>query len=111
MAKQSKEGASPFDALKIAQAAQRQPAKQLPSQPSEHLEVQMSKQLGGEIAASPAKALAKSVDPAYMKFTTYVRKQTHLAVKTRLVSQDKELSDLVEELLSDWLQKQSKPVS
>ena len=47
--------------------------------------------------------LAKRADPAFMKFTTYVRKTTHLGVKTRLVSKEKELSDLVEELLSNWL--------
>jgi hypothetical protein len=47
--------------------------------------------------------LAKSADPAYVKFTTYIRKSTHLGVKTRLVSEGKELSDLVEELLSNWL--------
>jgi hypothetical protein len=51
-----------------------------------------------------AKQLAKSTDPAFMKFTTYIRKTTHLGVKTRLVSKEKELSDLVEELLSNWLQ-------
>ena len=50
-----------------------------------------------------SRPLAKSADPAYMKFTTYIRKSTHLAVKTRLVSKEKELSDLVEELLSNWL--------
>ncbi len=49
------------------------------------------------------KQLAKSADPAFMKFTTYIRKTTHLGVKTRLVSKEKELSDLVEELLSNWL--------
>jgi hypothetical protein len=53
-------------------------------------------------ARSP-RPLAKSADPAYMKFTTYIRKSTHRSVKTRLVSKEKELSDLVEELLSDWL--------
>jgi hypothetical protein len=47
--------------------------------------------------------LAKSADPAYVKFTTYIRKSTHRGVKTRLVSKEKELSDLVEELLSNWL--------
>jgi hypothetical protein len=47
--------------------------------------------------------LAKRADPAFMKFTTYIRKTTHLAVKTRLVSKEKELSDLVEELLANWL--------
>ena len=47
--------------------------------------------------------LSKRADPAFIKFTTYIRKTTHLAVKTRLVSKEKELSDLVEELLSNWL--------
>ncbi|MDA1313922.1 MAG: hypothetical protein O2968_11345, partial [Acidobacteria bacterium] len=47
--------------------------------------------------------LAKSADPDYMKFTTYVRKTTHLSVKTRLVSKERELSDLVEDLLFNWL--------
>ena len=54
-----------------------------------------------------SRALAKSADPGYMKFTTYIRKSTHLGVKTRLVSKKKELSDLVEELLSDWLKENS----
>lgn len=49
--------------------------------------------------------LSKRADPAFIKFTTYIRKTTHLAVKTRLVSKEKELSDLVEELLSNWLKK------
>ena len=56
----------------------------------------------GNAGKTPS-ALAKRADPAFMKFTTYVRKSTHLGVKTRLVSKGKELSDLVEKLLSDWL--------
>jgi hypothetical protein len=56
-----------------------------------------------ESNAGNPRPLAKSTDPAYMKFTTYIRKSTHLGVKTRLVSKEKELSDLVEELLSNWL--------
>ena len=47
--------------------------------------------------------LAKRADPDLMKFTTYIRKSTHLGVKTRLVSKGRELSDLVEELLANWL--------
>lgn len=50
-----------------------------------------------------SRQLAKSADPDYMKFTTYVRKTTHLSVKTRLVSKERELSDLVEDLLFNWL--------
>lgn len=49
------------------------------------------------------KRLAKSADPSFMKFTTYIKRTTHIGVKTRLVSKEKELSDLVEELLSNWL--------
>lgn len=57
----------------------------------------------GQDKQADSRPLAKSSDPAYMKFTTYIRKSTHLGVKTRLVSKEKELSDLVEELLSAWL--------
>jgi hypothetical protein len=67
-------------------------------------------QRGGRNASGNPKPLAKSADPAYMKFTTYIRKSTHLGVKTRLVSKEKELSDLVEELLSTWL-KQNETIS
>ena len=49
------------------------------------------------------KPLAKSTDPAFTKFTTYVRKTTHREVKMRLVGEDRELSDLVEDLLGAWL--------
>jgi len=50
--------------------------------------------------------IAKSVDPDFTKFTTYIRKHTHRAVKVKLAEQGREFSGLVEELLSDWLQKQ-----
>ena len=53
--------------------------------------------------ADAGKPLAKSSDPAFTKFTTYIRKATHLAVKVRMVGEERELSDLVEELLSEWL--------
>jgi hypothetical protein len=57
----------------------------------------------GAYGNKEAKPLAKSSDPAYTKFTIYIKKTTHLGVKTRLVSKGKELSDLVEELLAKWL--------
>ena len=57
----------------------------------------------GPVKRRTLRHLAKSADPAYTKFTTYIRKATHIGVKTRLVSKEKELSDLVEELLSNWL--------
>lgn len=54
-----------------------------------------------ESNAGNRRPLAKSADPAYLKFTTYIRKSTHLAVRTRFVSKEQKLSNLVEELLSN----------
>jgi len=64
-----------------------------------------AKPSGGARADKPdnSRPLAKGADPDYMKFTKYIRKSTHVGVKTRLVSKKKELSDLVEELLAVWL--------
>ncbi len=45
----------------------------------------------------------KSADPDFIKLTSYIRKDTHLAVKKRLLEQGKEISELVEELLNKWL--------
>jgi len=90
--------ASPFDALVKMRRGTTEP---MLSQPAEQLDVQPSEQLNSQMVGR-----AKSVDPDFTKFTTYIRKHTHRAVKVKLAEQEKEFSDLVEELLSDWLQKQ-----
>ena len=82
---------SPFAALKQA--------RQTPQQASETVR-QSDVQAGKE--------LAKSKDDNFLKFTTYVRKDTHRAVKVRLIQEGREMSDLVEELLCAWLAKQVK---
>ena len=48
---------------------------------------------------------AKRSDPDFIGFTTYIRKDTHRNVKIALLQEGKEreLSELVEELLSKWL--------
>lgn len=50
---------------------------------------------------------AKRSDPDYLGFTTYIRKDTHLQVKIALLQegQGRELSELVQELLTEWLNK------
>ena len=90
--------ASPFDALINAR-----------KKTAEQSAVQTANQVDGQpvISSQQTGKLAKSVDGNYLKFTTYIRKGTHRAVKLTLMAQDRELSDLVEELLSEWLQKQS----
>jgi len=52
--------------------------------------------------AGPVARLAKSADPAFTKFTTYVRRTTHRAAKLRAVGEGRELSEVVEELLARW---------
>ncbi len=64
--------------------------------------------------APPAKtekrASGKSSNSDYTQVLTYVKKDTHNAVKAALIYDHKkrDLSDLVEELLSDWIKKNSK---
>jgi hypothetical protein len=47
---------------------------------------------------------AKRSDPAFLGFTTYIRRDTHTKVKIALLQEGKgrELSELVEELLGKW---------
>jgi hypothetical protein len=84
----------------------RRPEKIVESRISLHSKKAAAKPVVVEESSEAPPRLAKSADPAYTKFTTYIRKSTHLEVKTRLVSMEKELSDLVEELLTEWLEKQ-----
>lgn len=48
----------------------------------------------------------KRSNPDFEQVTAYIRKQTHQGVKIALLQEgeDREFSELVEELLSEWLQ-------
>ena len=52
---------------------------------------------------------AKRSDPNYLGFITYIRRDTHLNAKIALLQEGKgrELSELVETLLADWLKSKS----
>lgn len=52
----------------------------------------------------------KRSDPDYVGFTTYIRKDTHRKAKIALLEQGdgRELSELVEELLAQWLRSKAK---
>ena len=58
-------------------------------------------------AAEPsAKAVGKSADPDFVKLTCYIRKETHLNAKRKLLDHGGgQLSDLVEELITAWVKK------
>ena len=82
---------SPFDVLKQSRQTE-QVKNQTVTQPD----------------SQTAGRVAKSKDEEFLKFTIYVRKRTHRAVKTRLVEQGREMSDLVEMLLFQWLEREAK---
>src|SRR5437763_615076 len=50
-----------------------------------------------------AKPLAKSQNPAYAKFTTYIPVELHRQVKSKTAAQGREMSALIEELLKGWV--------
>ena len=54
------------------------------------------------------KSTGKRTDPAYKQVGAYIKKDTYLQIQRLLLEQpDKDFSDLVEELLSDYLVNQS----
>ena len=54
--------------------------------------------------APSGKAVGKSADPDFVKLTCYIRKETHLNAKRKLLYRGGgQLSDLVEELITAWL--------
>ena len=54
----------------------------------------------------PGRKPAKHSNPDYVQMTAYVPRELRNKVKARLAEQEREFSDLVEGMLSDWLAKQ-----
>ncbi|MBH8552066.1 CopG family transcriptional regulator [Nostocaceae cyanobacterium CENA357] len=46
---------------------------------------------------------SKSTDPAYTRTTIYLPKQLHRQLKAAAVSQERQMSDIVAELIEQWL--------
>ena len=58
-----------------------------------------------EVIKTKGKPLAKSKDPHFIQGNFYIRKNTHAKAKIKLLQEgdERDLSDLVEELLTSWL--------
>ena len=54
-------------------------------------------------AKKPGRPRGKRSNPDYIQVTSYIQRQTYKAVRRELLDSDREFSDLVEELLEDWL--------
>jgi hypothetical protein len=97
-----------FDFLKNTQT---QPAESLSTQISDTPTVQTLKSPNGqvvELSRTRGRPTGKRTDPDYSQVTAYIRKSTHHGVKLRLLQegQGREFSELVEELLAGWLQRE-----
>ena len=59
------------------------------------------------VSARRGRPAAKRSNPDFVGLTTYVRRDTHLRAKIALLQEGegKELSELVEELIHEWLEK------
>jgi hypothetical protein len=51
--------------------------------------------------------VGKRRDDEYKQISAYIRKDTHQRVKIALIQEEREFSELVEELLRGWLNERS----
>jgi hypothetical protein len=58
---------------------------------------------GDSTGRSRAASVGKRSDNDYRQVSAYIRKETHQRVKMALLHEEREFSELVEELLSDWI--------
>ncbi|HYI91950.1 MAG TPA: hypothetical protein VEX68_00260 [Bryobacteraceae bacterium] len=63
----------------------------------------------GEGAPPPPPRVGKRSDPAYRQISTYVRSDLYRLVKRELLMDERDFSDLMDELLAEWVsRRQSK---
>ena len=56
-----------------------------------------------ETGAAIAPKVGKRSDPAYRQISTYVRSDLYRSVKRELLLEDRDFSDLMDELLAEWI--------
>jgi hypothetical protein len=59
----------------------------------------------GEPEPAPPK-VGKRRDPAYRQISTYVRSDLYRSVKRELLMDERDFSDLMDELLAEWVSRQ-----
>jgi hypothetical protein len=58
-----------------------------------------------EAAPPPAPKVGKRSDPTYRQISTYVRSDLYRSVKRELLMDERDFSDLMDELLGEWVSK------
>ena len=56
------------------------------------------------------KKKAKGSDPDYIRTTVYLPKQLHRRLKAAALDEEREMSEIVEDLVSQWLESRSSDV-
>jgi hypothetical protein len=56
-----------------------------------------------EAGSLPAPRVGKRSNPAYRQISTYVRSDLYRLVKRELLMEDRDFSDLIDELLGEWV--------
>ena len=79
--------------------------KQKSSRFDELIEVARSRQNRDElqVKSEQSSRKTKSTDPDYVRTTFYLPKAVHRKLKSVAVSQERQMSDIVTELLEQWL--------
>ncbi len=67
------------------------------SQTSEHSNIQTSESLSVQTP--------KSKDPNYQRTTVYLPKALHKKLRAAAIADDREMSDVIEELVRQWLER------
>ena len=63
-------------------------------------------QTSAEAESKPAKTKkSKSTDPDYVRTTVYLRKRFHKQLKAAAADEEREMSEILEELVEQWLKK------
>lgn len=101
---------SKFDGLFNARGNNKSQNKEKGKRASRKVKAQQSAEDQTDESRRRGRPRAKRSDPEFVGFTTYIRKETHRKAKMALLeeAEGRELSELVEDLLSKWLKVQSK---
>ena len=67
-------------------------------------DVQTSEHLNIETFKHSDVSLSKSKDPDYQRTTVYLPKALHRKLRATAIADDREMSDVIEELVQQWLE-------
>jgi hypothetical protein len=59
------------------------------------------------VTQTPKNRTGRSSDDNYVKLTAYVPRHLHLAAKMELLKRGREMSDLITELVTHWLERET----